>query len=131
MDNIVQATQILKVDDSLGLVFGFAAVSTVDGEPHFDQHGDHIPDEVMLKAAMKFARSAKVAKEMHKGDAIGSVIHTFPLTAEIAKSLDIQTRTTGLLIAMHPDDLTVLQKFRDGTYTGFSIGGMAKLTPVE
>lgn len=113
--------QVLKVSD-LGLVFGFAIVSTLDGEPYFDKQGDHIPEDAMLKAATDFMENSRIAKEMHAGDQKGSVVFAFPLTADIAKSLGIETKQTGLLIAMKPSD-EVLTKFKDGTYTGFSIGG--------
>ena len=125
MSKMLQATEIMKVDDSLGLVFGFAIVSKIDGEAHFDRQADHIPEEVMLKGAFEFAKNQRVAKEMHRGDAIGSIVFMFPLTTEIAKSLDITTKRTGLLIAMKPEDPAVMEKFQDGTYTGFSIGGSA------
>ena len=127
----LQATNILKVDKGLGLVFGFAMICKEDGQPHFDLQGDHIPEGVMLKSAMDFAKSARVAKEMHAGDPIGSIIHTFPLTTDIAKSLDISTKHTGLLIAMQPDDPNVLSKFANGEYTGFSIGGTAVNVPLS
>jgi hypothetical protein len=114
--------QVLKVDSNLGLVFGFAIVSTLDGEPYFDKQGDHIPEDAMLKAATDFMEHSRIAKEMHAGDQQGSVVFAFPLTADIAKSLGIVTKQTGLLIAMKPS-AEVLTKFQDGTYTGFSIGG--------
>jgi len=126
----LQATQILKVDTSLGLVFGFAIVCKEDGEDHFDLQGDHIPEHVMLKGSFGFAKSARVAKEMHQGDQIGSVDFLFPMTTEIAESLEMTTKRTGLLIAMRPDEPEVLAKFADGTYTGFSIGGRAVNVPI-
>lgn len=125
MSDTLQATSILKVDESLGLVFGFAIVCKEGGVDHFDLQGDHIPEPVMLKAAMEFAKSARVAKEMHKGDSIGQIVHTFPLTTDIADSLGIVTKRTGLLIAMQPEDPAVLEKFAKGELTGFSIGGNA------
>lgn len=121
----LQATQILKVDQSLGLVFGFAIVCKEDGEDHFDLQLDHVPEHVMMKGSLEFAKGERAAKEMHKGDAIGDVVFMFPLTSEIAASLDIVTKRTGLLIAMQPEDPEVLRKFADGEYTGFSIGGSA------
>jgi hypothetical protein len=121
----LQATQILKVDESLGLVFGFAMVCKENGEIHVDLQGDDIPEHEMLKSALGFAKSERVAKEMHRGGQIGDVTFIFPLTTEIAKSLDITTKRTGLLIAMKPDDPEVLRKFANGEYTGFSIGGKA------
>jgi hypothetical protein len=114
--------QVVKVDSALGLVFGFAIVSTADGQPYYDVQGDHIPEDAMLKAATDFMENSRIAKEMHQGDAKGSVVFAFPLTAEIAKSLGITTQKTGLLIAMKPTP-EVLAKFKDGSYTGFSIGG--------
>lgn len=122
MTTSFQKAQVVKVDSNLGLVFGFAIVSTSDGEPYFDLQGDHIPDDAMLKAATDFMEHSRTAKAMHAGEKAGSVVFAFPLTAEIAKSLDITTKRTGLLIAMKPD-ADMLSKFVDGTYTGFSIGG--------
>lgn len=121
MTNLSKAN-VVKVDESLGLVFGFAIVSNVDGEPYYDSQGDHIPEESMLKAATDFMSNSRVAKEMHAGTQMGTVVFAFPLTTDIAKSLGIETGKTGLLIAMQPE-ASVLAKFKDGTYTGFSIGG--------
>jgi hypothetical protein len=119
----------VKVDDELGLVFGFAIVCNKSGEPYYDLHGDHIPEDSMLKAATDFMLHSRMAGEMHERDdhkqpvASGSVVFAFPLTSEIAKSLDIKTDQTGLLIAMRPDKKEILNKFKSGEYTGFSIGG--------
>ena len=114
--------QIVKVDSDLGLVFGFAIVSTVEGNPYYDVQGDYIPETAMLKAATDFMENSRVARDMHRGDQSGHVVFAFPLTADIAKALGIETEKTGLLIAMKPEK-DLLEKFQDGTYTGFSIGG--------
>ncbi len=113
----------MKVDETLGLVFGFAIVCKEDGEPYFDKQDDHIPEDAMLKAAAEFMEDSRVASEMHDGSDIGRVVFAFPLTEDIAKSLDITTSRTGLLIAMKPA-ADVLEKFVSGEYTGFSIGGV-------
>lgn len=113
---------VSKVDEALGLVFGFAIVCKQDGDEYFDLQDDHIPEDAMLKAAMDFMLNSRVADDMHDGVEMGKVVFAFPLTEDIAKALDIQTRQTGLLIAMQPNE-DVLEKFKDGTYTGFSIGG--------
>jgi putative serine protease XkdF len=113
---------VCKVDDDLGLVFGFAIVCKRDGADYFDLQDDHIPEAAMLEAATDFMLHSRVAKEMHGGEEVGSIVFAFPLTTEIAKALDISTKTTGLLIAMKPAP-DVLSKYRDGTFTGFSIGG--------
>lgn len=123
--------QITKVDQKLGLVFGYAIVCKVDGEDYYDLNVDpdgervpeHIPEDAMLKAAADFMEHHRVAKEMHSGDPIGPAVFAFPLTTEIAKALEIIPHKTGLLFAMKPKP-EVLAKFASGEYTGFSIGGV-------
>jgi hypothetical protein len=121
-DGVKKFASVCKVDDSLGLVFGWAIVCTKGGEPYFDTQDDNIPEDSMLKAAADFMQNSRVAKDMHQGDEIGPIVFAFPMTADIAKSLDIQTDTTGLLIAMKPP-ADILSKFKSQEYTGFSIGG--------
>lgn len=116
-------SKVCKVDKSLGLVMGFAIVCKQDGQDYFDVQGDHIPEDAMLGAAVDFMQNSRVAKEMHAGDSKGAVLFAFPLTSDIAKAFGIETQTTGLMIAMKPDNADMLAKFKDGTYTGFSIGG--------
>jgi hypothetical protein len=116
-------TSIMKVDYSLGLVFGWAIVCKEFGEPYFDLHNDHIPEEAMLKAATDFMEKSQVAKEMHAGDAIGQILFAFPMTKDIADAFGLHTNRTGLIVAMKPASDPVLEKFRSGEYTGFSIGG--------
>ena len=113
---------IAKVDEQLGLVLGYAIVCEEDGESYFDLQGDHIPEDAMLKAWLDFAANSRIAREMHSGEQAGSVVGSFPLTSDIAKSLGISPRKTGLLIAMRPGP-DMLAKFRSGELTGFSIGG--------
>jgi len=114
--------EVVKVSDELGLVFGLAIVCKVDGAPYFDLQGDHIPEDAMLKAVTDFMIHSRVAKEMHSGKQIGDVVFAFPLTQEIADSLEITTKYTGCLVAMKPSP-EVLAKFKSGEYSGFSIGG--------
>ena len=119
---------IAKVDEQLGLVMGYAIVCAEDGAPYFDLQGDHIPEDAMLKAALDFMEHSRLVGEMHVRDSEGKVVKRgtvpflFPLTADIAKSLDLSPRKTGLLIAISPD-AEMLAKFRSGELTGFSIGG--------
>lgn len=126
---------VCKVDTSLGLVFGYAIVCKVGGEDYYDTgsadpdgavYSDHISEDEMLAATTEFMLTARVAKEMHDpaDQPRGVVVHSFPLTTEIAKALDITADKTGWLIAMKPDD-AMLAKFASGELTGFSIGGTA------
>lgn len=128
---LIAASEILKVDEELGLVFGFAIVCNIDGAPYYDLNVDrsgervpeHITEKAMLDAVTDFMRNSRDAKEMHAGDVKGSIVHSFPLTSDIAEALEITTKRTGWLVAMKPDDPAMLGKFKDGTLRGFSIGG--------
>ncbi len=115
--------EVLKVDESLGLVLGWAIVCKRDGADYFDLQEDHIPESSMLAAAVDFMQHSRVAKEMHDGESMGTVLFAFPMTEDISKAFGVETKTTGLMIAMKPDSTDMLAKFKDGTLTGFSIGG--------
>lgn len=115
-------SKAVKVDDALGLVIGYAIVCKDGGEDYFDLQGDHIPEDAMLNAWVDFAENSRQASEMHKAQSRGVVVGSFPLTSDIAKSLGIEAERTGMLIAMKPD-AAMLEKFKSGELTGFSIGG--------
>lgn len=129
---------MVKVDPGHGLVFGFAIVCKIDGEDYYDLNVDregalkgkkvpeHIPEDVMLKAALDFRSDTDCpGNEMHVGAAKGQHVFLFPLTSDIAKALEIETKKTGLLVAYKPPP-EVLAKFQSGEYTGFSIEGFHK-----
>ena len=123
MSNQITGGNICKVDDSLGLVIGWAIISKEGGEDHFDTQDDHIPEATMLAATLDFMEKSRAGKEMHVGDEDGEMVFGFPLTTEIAKALGITTQKTGFIVGYKPSSKEILEKFRDGTYTGFSIGG--------
>jgi hypothetical protein len=127
--------KVASISDELGLVLGWAIVCTEKGLPYYDLNVDkegpykgervpeHIPDEAMFKAAAEFAETAdRPGNEMHDGPESGSYVFIWPLTADIAKAMNIQTERTGLMIGYKPTP-EVLAKFKDGTYKGFSIEG--------
>ena len=129
-DEFQVESEVIKVDDALGLVLGWAIVSTIEGEPYFDTQGDHIPEDTMLKASADFMANSRVASFMHKSgdekvekvEERGSIVFAFPMTSDIAKAFGVETKKTGLMIAMKPD-ADMLAKFKSGELKGFSIGG--------
>ena len=78
---------LLKVDDELGIVFGFAAVSHHYNPelkrvvPYFDlgytqggeHYQDHIPDHSILKQGLDFMSHSRVAGDLHKSDAVAAL----------------------------------------------------------
>lgn len=129
-DDVIE-TKVAKVDDKLGLVFGWAIICKINGEDYYDLNVDrhtgervpeHIPENAMLKASAEFMASDRVGNEMHKGPNSGTYLFAFPLTTDIAKAMGIETEKTGLMIAYKPTE-EVLKKYQSGQYTGFSIEG--------
>lgn len=123
MKNFNRDAKILKVDDNLGLVLGYAIVCKEDGEDYYDTQGDHIPEGAMLAASTEFMLGKRILGDMHKTAEGGTVVFAFPLTTDIAKAFGITIKKSGLIIAVKPETEEMLNKYRDGTYTGFSIGG--------
>lgn len=119
-----QAT-VLKVDDEQGLVYGWAYVSTEDGELLVDSQGDSIEPIEMEKMATNFMLNSRKAKVMHKGENVGTFVHSLPLTNDIMKAFDIYSDREGWIVAMKPDSPEVMKAYKSGDYTGFSIGGKA------
>lgn len=118
--------EVLKVDDSLGLVFGWAIVSEVNGKPYVDTQNDYIPSDVAMRAIAKFMEGERVAKTMHVGERTGTVTMAFPMEPSVMKALGISSEKTGVVIAMKPDTEAQLALFKSGDMQGFSIGGSAK-----
>lgn len=124
-DSIQKSIQVevCKVDETLGVVFGYAIICKVDGEDYYDVQGDHIPEQTMLEATSVFMAGNRMAKVMHQGASAGQVVFGFPVTSDIAKSMDIEVSKTGFIVGMKPTDARILDKYRTGELTGFSIGG--------
>ena len=118
--------KILKRDDEQRLVYGYAYVSTVNGELAVDHSGETIDPDILAKAATEFMLNVRIAKAMHQGDAVGSVVHSLPLTSEIAKSLGIETDKEGWIVALKINSDEVWELVKSGKLASFSIGGRAK-----
>lgn len=125
------AGAILKVDEDQRVVYGWASVISENGEPVVDSQGDVIPPDEMVKSLNDFMLEDRVGKVMHTGGRAGTIIHSFPMTKEIAKSLGIETSREGTLVGYHVGDDDVWKRVKSGEFTGFSIGGEAKRIPLD
>jgi len=119
--------KVSGVDEGLGLVFGWGIVCKEAGQDYTDTQGNHIPEAAMVEAVTDFMKSERVHGDMHDRGVsadlpAGMVVHSFPLTTDIAKAMGIETSKTGWMVATAPDK-AMLAKFKSGEYTGFSIGG--------
>jgi cation transport regulator ChaB len=124
-----KSAEVLKLDSERRIAWGWASVSTVNGKLVTDTQGDVITPTELGKMADRFMASARTAKAMHEGDQIGEVLHSLPLTNELAKAFGINTDREGWLIGMKIHDDAVWKGFQEGRYRAFSIGGKAKRVP--
>jgi hypothetical protein len=127
----IEPIEIIKVDEEHRVVYGWANVITEKGQPVIDTQGDVIDAHELLNATTEYMKGARIAKLNHSGGQIGEVLHSFPMTFDIAKSLGIETNgregwITGMFI--HKDDIWERVKKRE--LKSFSIGARAVRVPI-
>lgn len=115
-----------KVDDEQRIVWGWAFVTKQDGEVVVDSQKSMISGDVLEKAATDFMLDVRRAKAMHEGSQVGEFIHSFPLTADLAKAFGIECDREGWIVAAKVHDDDTWAKVKDGSFSGFSIGGRAQ-----
>jgi 2'-5' RNA ligase len=119
------AVPVTKVDIEKRQVFGWASVAEIDGETVVDSHGDMIDAADLEKAAYSFVLNSRAGGEMHGTKQVGRLIECMMFTKEKQKALGIDLKKVGLWVGFQIDDADTWQKFKDGTYKDFSIGGRA------
>lgn len=123
--------EILKADAASQMVWAWASVITEKGRPVVDSHGHVIEPGELVEAATDFMADARMAKAMHKGGKVGEVIHSFPLTYELAKLFGIETEREGWLTAIKVHDPEIWKRAEAGELPALSIGGSAILEDYE
>lgn len=117
---------VLKADEEQRIVWGWASVSTVKGELMTDTQGDVIEPGEMVKMANAYMNTARAGKVMHFGEPVAKMLHSFPLTKELGDLLGVSSDREGWIVGMKIEDDTIWKMVKQGTFTGFSIGGRAK-----
>ncbi len=127
---VTLTAKVAKLSDELGLVFGYAFASSLDGgtTPYVDAQNDAI-DPDFLKAAMDFVAGGGATDINHDGHQDGRVIFAWPLLPDINMALGIESKTVGLAVAIKPSAAT-FAKFKSGELTGFSIEGTGAREPL-
>lgn len=118
-------SEMFKFNEEQRLVYGWAYVSTVNGVLSLDHSGEYIRPDELVKAATNFMLDVRVAKAMHSGSQIGEIVHSLPVTKEIATSLGITTDREGWIICVKVHDDSVWEDVKSGKLSAFSIGGRA------
>lgn len=114
-------TEFFKRDDERQRLYGVALVAD---QP--DRQGDIIADHDLEDAACRAVQKGCVVKIDHAGGAVGRLVASWPLTADIAAALGIE-RPGGKsvwLVGLQIDDAEVWKQVRSGSLGhALSIGG--------
>ena len=115
-----------------GLVYGWASVASVNGEPVVDWQGDTISEDELVKAAHAFVTDHRTAGVMHTRDAngnpvkIGDVVESVVLTRDLQKTLGRNLPITGWLVGCKITDPATRARVASGELRSFSIGGIGR-----
>lgn len=126
----VEFYNFCKVDEDQRLVYGWANITSVDGEPVQDLQGDYIDDEDLMKAAHDFIIKSRRGDAMHCVEGVGEIVESVVFTKDIQNSLGIDLGQTGWFIGVKVDNDKAWDLVKSGDFKGFSIGGKATKEPV-
>lgn len=118
---------ISKVEDDQHLVFGWANVSSQNGEILTDTHDDQIDIADLEKAAYEFNLYFRETGVHHTGDAVGRVVESFVVTPEKLEKmgLDQDALPMGWWLGVQVEDDETFEKVKKGKLSMFSIQGTA------
>ena len=135
--NVSIGKSLPGTDLEQGLVWGWASISDVDGQPVIDHQGDTISEADLQAAAHDFIKNSRTAGIMHSRDAngepvkAGEIIESVVMTRDLQKSLGIDLGKVGWLICMKLENEAVRKAVADGTLKSFSIGGQGRREEIE
>lgn len=125
-EEVSMEVKVLKSDTEQRIAWGWASVATEKGQPVYDAHGDYIPMDEIVPATNEFMKGSRKLKEQHSGGAIGQVIHSLPLTKELAVALGIETEKEGWITGTYVESDDAWEKVKKGELPAFSIGGKGR-----
>ncbi len=136
MSDTTNKYTICKRDDDRMLAFGWASVAIrADGEVIEDWQGDIIEPDVLENAAYEYVMFYGDGGEMHDPESgvVAKLIESVVFTPEKMQAMGIPEGTlpVGWWIGFKVTDPDVWEKVKDGTYSMFSIEGVAERVEVK
>lgn len=129
------AFNFAKLDEALSeeqrMVWGWASVSTIKDALLLDLQNDAIEGDELVKMATDFMEAVRTSKRMHQGEQVATVVHSLPLTKEIAGAFGIDVPEEGWIVGVKVHDDETWEMVKSGELSGFSIGGRAERVPFD
>ncbi len=130
--DVVMKVDVRKADNENQQVFGWASVTTIDGDEVVDKQGDIIPTDEIEKSAYEFVQFSRDMGDMHQRLGTGRMIESVVFTKEkaacgiVAKDEDGKA-VEGWWVGFHVVDPATWQSFKAGHRPELSIGGRASI----
>lgn len=118
--------EFTKLEPTRQIAFGWASVVSVGGADIVDLQDDVLDMASLEDSVYAYMAETRATGEMHKEFGIGRVVESFMATTEKLAALGMTSEKTGWLVGVKVDDPAVWAKVADGTYAGFSIGGLGE-----
>jgi|JI8StandDraft_1071087.scaffolds.fasta_scaffold00325_21 hypothetical protein len=137
MHEVVWSGEISKVDEEKRQVFGYASVTTIDGQPVVDRQGDMMDISDIEDAAYQYVMKSRVGGSQHRRDGdqpfhAMDLIESFVITPEKIEKMGLPEDTPlGWWTGFGVRDEETWQDYKSGKKTGFSIHGKGKRVPVD
>lgn len=122
--------QVAKSDEQQ-MVWGWASVSTLDGQLITDAQGDECDVIELQKAAHEFMQSSRVGKVMHAGRRKGYIADSIVFTKALQDALGIDLGMEGWFVGYKVEDPDTWARVKKGELRAFSIGGLGNREPLS
>lgn len=116
---------IIKVEPTQRLVFGWLSVVEKNGKMIVDKQGDMIPVDELEKAAYEYVLTSRDGGDMHITKGASRLVESMVFTKEKQELLKIDLGMVGWWGGYFVDSDTLWDAYKKGDRPEFSIGGQA------
>lgn len=111
-------------------VSGWLSVVEKDGKVIEDTQGDRISIDELRKGMHGYMAGDRIIKAHHKGDGVGRMIEMVIVDDDFVKALGVTSTKRGAWGTAEITDEALRDQVRKGAFSGFSMGGGGKRTPI-
>ena len=136
LDEVGIMCEISKVDEDKRQIFGWASVTSVNGQPVIDLQDDILDLEEIEKAAYSFVQKSRIGGNMHQKEETGPIhvsdmIESMVITPEKKKAMGLPDDVPeGWWVGFKVNDDQTWADAKAGKLAGLSIHGSGRRVPV-
>lgn len=111
-----QTKIVAKSNDERRMIYGWASVTTVDGESVVDLQDDEITTDALHDIAKGIVRGQRAGKFEHDGDECNETLEVMVFDKSLQEALGIDLGKEGLLVGQHVPDDAHWEKAKSGDW---------------